>query len=64
KIPVKSFRLDYHFPVQGVKLFASCFGTMAFSEAGNMKIIHEEDHISVESYSWLLPGNGVFVVAV
>ncbi len=62
-IPVKSFRLDYSFPNSDVKLVASCFGTLAFSNEGNMKIIHESDHISIESYSWLLPGNGVFVVA-
>jgi hypothetical protein len=64
KIPVKSFRLDYHFPEANVKLVASCFGTLAFSSEGSIKIIHEQDHVSVESYSWLLPGNGVFVVAV
>jgi hypothetical protein len=64
KIPVKSFRLDYHFPDSHVKLVASCFGTLAFSTEGSMKIIHEIDHISIESYSWLLPGNGVFVVAI
>ncbi len=60
----KSFRLDYHFPNAGIKLVAACFGTLAFSPNGNIKIIHENDYISVESYTWLLPGNGVFVVAV
>ncbi len=62
-IPVKSFRFDYHFPDSNVKLIGACFGTLSFSNEGNIKIIHESDHISIESYSWLLPGNGVFIVA-
>jgi len=64
KIPVKSFRLDYHFPDSGVKLVAACFGTLALSDEGNIKIIHEDDHVSIESYTWLLPGNGAYVVTI
>ncbi len=62
-IPVKSFRLDYHFPENNVKLVGACFGTLSLSNDGNIKIINEVDHISIEAYCWLLPGNGVFIVS-
>jgi hypothetical protein len=63
-MPAKSFRLDYHHSDPGCKLVGSCFGTLSFSNDGSLKVNHNENHISIEAYTWLLPGNGVIIVTV
>jgi hypothetical protein len=27
-----------------------------------MKVIQDDNYISIESFDWLLPGNGIFIV--
>ena len=63
-IPVKSFKIDYGYSGNDLKLIGSCFGTLSYSNDGGMKIIQGGSYISIESFTWLLPGNGVMIVKI
>lgn len=64
KKPVKSLKVDYSYGGHDLKLVGSCFGTLSYSNDGGMKIIQEDNYISIESFNWLLPGNGIFIVKI
>ncbi len=63
-LPVKSLKIDYSYSgPTPYKLIGSCFGTLSYSPNDNsMKVIQNEKNISIESFNWLLPGNGIFIV--
>ncbi|MEP7164565.1 MAG: hypothetical protein ABI741_07720 [Ferruginibacter sp.] len=63
-MPVKSFKIDYTYSGSDLKLIGSCFGTLSYPTEGGMKIIQEDSYISIESFNWMLPGNGIFIVKV
>lgn len=61
KYPAKSFRLDCICNDDKVRFYGELLGT--FTENSKIKISHASDNIlSIESFEWLLPRNGVFVV--
>jgi hypothetical protein len=64
KMPVKSFIIDYSYKGDDLKLIGTCFGTLSYSNDGGMKIIQEDGNISIESFNWLLPGNGIVIIKV
>ena len=64
KMPVKSFKIDYHYAGNDLKLVGSCFGTLSYPNSGGIRVIQELNYISIESFVWMLPGNGIFIVKV
>lgn len=63
-VPTKNFRLDYIFNEKSIELFGSFYGTLSSPNKGNMKILNQKNQISMESYNWMLPGNGVFIIGI
>lgn len=61
-LPVKSLKIDYTYIGDDLKLIGSCFGTLSYSNDNGMKVIQDDNYISIESFNWLLPGNGIFIV--
>ncbi len=61
KYPAKSYRVDCICEDTNVKFYGQLLGT--FTQNSAIKINHPADHIwNIESYEWLLPRNGVFVI--
>ncbi len=62
KYPTKSFRIDcICHDDNNVRLYGQLLGT--FTDNSKIKISHPKDNIiSIESFDWLLPRNGVFII--
>jgi hypothetical protein len=64
-LPVKSFKIDYNYNGnENIRLIGTCFGTLVYPNVGKMNVIEGDNYISIESFSWMLPGNGIFIVKV
>jgi hypothetical protein len=61
-LPTKSLKIDYSYNGSDLRLIGSCFGTLSYSNDNGMKVIQDDNYISIESFDWLLPGNGIFIV--
>lgn len=59
--PVKNFRLDYIYNDNDRKVFGQIIGTEIKQSDINIKYT-SKNSISLETFDWLLPDNGVFVV--
>ena len=62
--PTKSFILNYHYADKKSSLKADWFGTNPKRSPKDFELIEENDHVNIESFKWLLPGNGVFVAVI
>jgi len=62
KYPVKYFRLDYSIDDTSMKLYGQLIGTLMDQSNITSRYSDERNSISIETFNWLLPQNGVFVV--
>lgn len=62
--PVKSYRINYVVNNMDCKLDGTCFGTLAQVSSGEIRVVRQENSISIESFSWLLPGNGLIIATI
>ncbi|MDR1714967.1 MAG: hypothetical protein LBS20_03905 [Prevotella sp.] len=60
--PVKYFRLDYSFNHTDSKLFGQLIGTLIDQSKISTNMSEDGKHLSIETFDWLLPKNGVVVV--
>ncbi|MDE5785154.1 MAG: hypothetical protein K2H98_01340, partial [Duncaniella sp.] len=60
KHPAENFRLDYTCIDQNTKLYGQLFGTEI--KQSNISINYTGSSISIETFDWLLPGNGAMVI--
>lgn len=61
---VRNLRLDYSFDDQNVELYGQLLGTM-IKEVDVERIYNSSKNtLSIETFNWLLPRNGIFVVHV
>lgn len=58
--PAKNFRLDYSCDDNDRKLYGQIFGTEI--KQSDISIKYAKNSISLETFDWLLPGNGAIVV--
>lgn len=58
--PVKNFRLDYTCENDNVELYGQVFGTEI--KQSDVSIKYTNHSISLETFDWLIPGNGAIVV--
>jgi len=62
RYPTKNFRLDYSHKDPNVKLHGQIFGTGIKQSDISIKY-NDKNNLSLETYDWLLPENGVIVVS-
>jgi len=64
KIPVKALNIQCNYQGNDLRLVGSCFGALSFPDNKGIRVIQEQNTISIESYNWILPGDGIFIVKV
>jgi hypothetical protein len=62
RYPAKSFRIDFHIDDKNSNLHGQLFGTLLDTIKYKINHYNENRSLIIESYDWLLPKNGVFVV--
>jgi len=62
--PCKSFSIEYLYNNDKKSVVGTCFGTLSKVSTGQIDTIHMDCGIKIESYAWLLPGDGVFISSV
>ena len=63
KYSTKSYRLDYSIADPGQRLTGQLFGTLIEQSQIEINETDDDRHISIESFEWLLPKSGAFVVS-
>lgn len=64
KLPTKNFQIHYNVIGMECKLQGVCLGTMLKGHMGHLRTVTNENSISIESFDWLLPGNGIMIAAI
>lgn len=63
--PIKNYRIDYSFNDPNIILKGTMYSTLSSpNNGGNIEIINNNNNISMESHNWLLPGNGLYIIAI
>ena len=61
RYPVKYFRLDYSFDHEDSNLIGQLIGTLIDQSKISTNVSDDGKHISIETFDWLLPKNGVVI---
>lgn len=65
KTPTKNFRIHYTVINMECTLQGACLGAvLGNSPVGQVRTVINEKSISIESFDWLLPGNGIVIAAI
>lgn len=62
RYPVKYFRIDYTSKTNSHKLYGQLLGTLIEQSKISTNIQNDKTHLSLETFDWLLPGNGAIIV--
>ena len=62
KYPAKSYRIDCYCKQDGMKFYGQLFGT--FTRQSRISMISREDLFTLESFEWLLPRNGAYIILI
>lgn len=62
KYSTESYRIDYSCDENNIQLFGQLFGPMIDQSHISVQLSDDRKKLSMESFSWLLPGSGSFVV--
>lgn len=63
-LPVKNCQLQYISDEKDIRLAGSCFSTFSGNFPEDINVVRNNHSISIESKTWLLPGNGMFVAEI
>jgi hypothetical protein len=61
KTPIKNLHITYKIDGMNCKLEGNCFGTLSSTSSGTIRVVRHDNSIGIESFSWLLPGNGIMI---
>lgn len=62
KYSTESYRIDYSCDEHNIQLFGQLFGPMIDQSHISIQLSDDKKRLSMESFDWLLPGSGSFIV--
>lgn len=62
--PVKSLVVSYKTVNMNCRLEGTCLATLSSATDGDIRVVKQDSAITIESFKWLLPGNGIMIAAL
>jgi hypothetical protein len=62
--PVKSLVVSYKTVNMDCRLEGTCLATLSSATDGDIRVVKQDSAITIESFKWLLPGNGIMIAAL